>query len=641
MRSKKHVGLTLLLAGILLGAPGYAGEDFTLGDHVKVTGGERRMTFRLRGTTMREALQLIAETSNINLVLDDSVSGDVSLDFFQTPLNEILETLLFANGYRLQPQGRSYVVYRSGRYAQSVMRFVALRFVNASALLPTLNDLLDIDDDRKDKSSSSGSGGTAAGSSAAPAPAAAPVSPAAGSGAAAPGGLAAALGGAASGGASGAAGGAASQVRTPVTGGTGAAAGGAAPAAPQGPAMPAITPGAVGTEAEVPGAAASGQGSAAAMFRLSIKVDPRSNRFVLSGPLDKVNQAEELIHRLDVLTPSRVFQLNYVTAKEAVDVLRTSFFEGDTGNRSLRTLEAPRVDFPNSAPGARPALMRDQIAISQESPRFIPMPTQNALFVLGTVNELNLVEQVIKTVDRRRSQVLIKAQLVQMSVTDARALGLNYRVGSRQLNLSFDEFGNSGVTFNTTSANALSFSAQLNALIDQRRAKVLASPQLLAMDSRTSIINITDEIVDVSKTDTTVNANQTLTTRSITKRPIGITLELTPKIDSLGGVTMNVHPRVEAPLERIVNKNGDIEATLVSTREYAAQEIYVRDGETIVIGGLIRDEVTETSKKIPFLGDIPFLGGLFSLRNDTRTQQEVQIYITPEVRNDASPKVRA
>ncbi|MNY26802.1 Type II secretion system protein D precursor [compost metagenome] len=159
------------------------------------------------------------------------------------------------------------------------------------------------------------------------------------------------------------------------------------------------------------------------------------------------------------------------------------------------------------------------------------------------------------------------------------------------------------------------------------------------MDNRTSIIKITDQIVGKMETSITQNANNTIVTRTVTPDETGVTLELTPRIDSNGGVSMNIHPVISVAGERIRNtQTGDLIATLKSTREYQAQEIYVRDGETIVIGGLIQERKDESIKKLPLLGDIPFVGGLFQTRNDSSKQTEVQIFLTPEVIKDEKPR---
>lgn len=462
MKLRRLLVSSALLA-LMAAQPGLAADQLSLRDRISVPGGQSKLTFRLRETTLREALQLVAETSGINLILDDSVQGNVSMDFFQVPLNQILETLLYSKGYRLTGYGQSFVVYKVG--------------------------------------------------------------------------------------------------------------------------------------------------------------DP--------------------VQRLDASTPSKVFSLNFVTPKEAIDILRATFFEGPANKDAITTINRPVFDFSAAAPGTRPAMRNDAIEISRDTPRFVPMPTQNALMAFGSQEQLSLVEKVLKAIDKRRRQVLIKVQIVEMSLDDSRSLGLAYKAGARQFDGDTSRSDGTFV-FDTLSNVGLNLQVKLNALVNSKRAKILASPQLLAMDSRTSVIKITDQIVAKLDTSTVQNANNTIVTKTVTPDEAGVTLEMTPRIDSLGGVTMNIHPTISVAQDPIRNtQNGDIIATLKSLREYQAQEIYVPDGQTIVIGGLIQDRKGETVTRLPFLSDLPFLGSLFQTRVETNVQTEVTIMLTPEVLKDANAKPSA
>ena len=442
--------------GLLLAQPCFAANQLDLQQHISVPGGQTKLTFRLRDTTLREALDLIAQSSGLNLIMDDSVQGNVSMDFFQVPLDQILETLLYTNGYRLSAYGSSYVVYK-------------------------------------------------------------------------------------------------------------------------------VT-------------------------------DP--------------------VYHLDASTPSQVFPLNFVTPEQAISVLRATFFETSKKD-TFTTIKDPVLDFGTTMPGVQPTLKDEIIDITRDTPRFIPMPTRNALLVFGSPEQLPLVSKVLKTIDKPRRQVLLKVEVIETSVNDADNLGLSYQMGSRQF--SADTTQSDGtLTYDTLSNQGLNFQVKLNALVTADRAKILAQPEILAMDSRTSIIKITDQIVAQETTSTVQNANNTIVTKTVTPGDAGVTLAITPRIDSNGGVTMNIHPSISVAQPPITNaQTGDIIATLKSTREYQAQEIYVPNGQTIVIGGLIQDHKGVNITKIPLLGDLPFLGALFQTRTDTDTRSEVNILVTPEVIKNA------
>ena len=291
---------------------------------------------------------------------------------------------------------------------------------------------------------------------------------------------------------------------------------------------------------------------------------------------------------------------------------------------------SPFLDF--SQLGGAPTFDEKTVSVALESPRFIPLPTENALLVMGSTQELELVGTVIKAIDRRRPQVLIKVQVVEISVSDALNLGTTLGLGVRQFQLSSGPQGGN-LTYNTSADQALNFNAQLTALVQRGRAKVLASPQVLAMDSRETQINIDDTIATKVTSQQTQNANQTTTSTQVDTSQAGVQLTLVPRIDHQGGVALFLQPNIQTPQAPINLGNGS-SFTPVSRRQFVGQEIYVKDGQTIVIGGLIKDVKRQSITKVPLLGEIPFLGGIFQLRDERVEQAEVQIYVTPEVVKD-------
>lgn len=545
--------LTLALAMI---QPAAWAQGIPIKERISVPGGDSPMTLRLRGSSPREALQMIADQKKINLTVDDSVSGEggPDLDFFNTPVNQILESILHSNGLEIQAVGSTYVVYRSGRYGRPIIRFIPLSFANATSLSTVLGNVLD-----------------------------------------------------------------------------------------------------------------SQRGDAAKpLFPTRIRPDIQSNGLIVSGQAEDIQTVEKLVKRMDVLLPSRVFPINHLTVPEAIEILKGSFFIGTgTGTAAAPAAAAGAAaagaaggatsaaagpirsavvkstfrDFAGTAPGVLPQTKTENITVTEQTPRFVPLGQQNGLLVIGSQSELALVEQILKAVDRKRPQVVIRTQIVQMEQGALDRIGLTYGIGGKQFSGDFDASAatNGRFSFETITNQAANLKIALDALVTQKKAKVLASPSVLAMDSRSSIIRIVDDIIESSESQISTPANGVpVITRSITKGVVGITLELTPRIDHQGGITMNVHPIISFVKSEERSPSQDLIATLKSTREFQTQEIRVQDGQTIVIGGLIQDTNTQEIEKIPLLGDIPFLGGLFRRKTNNQSRSEVQIFITPEIVKDAA-----
>ncbi|MBU6430365.1 MAG: hypothetical protein KGR26_15220, partial [Cyanobacteria bacterium REEB65] len=174
--------------------------------------------------------------------------------------------------------------------------------------------------------------------------------------------------------------------------------------------------------------------------------------------------------------------------------------------------------------------------------------------------------------------------------------------------------------------------AAISALVNQDKAKILASPTVLAMDDRSSEIKSTQQILSSINTQTTGIGQSAQVTQTPVFSQVGVTLDITPRILADDSVDLNIHPIISFPGQTVTVAGAALNEP--TTREYQTQELRVRDGQTIVIGGMIQDREDDSINKIPILGDLPVLGFLFSMNSKTTTSSEVQIYITPEIQPD-------
>jgi type II secretory pathway component GspD/PulD (secretin) len=173
--------------------------------------------------------------------------------------------------------------------------------------------------------------------------------------------------------------------------------------------------------------------------------------------------------------------------------------------------------------------------------------------------------------------------------------------------LGFGEYGR-------TSFNPL---ATLNAMIQKNQAKLLASPQIVVIDDQDASIFIGDTLRFQSLAQSGANGN----IFTVVEVPVGIILLVHPRINDDEHITLRVHPVVS----RVSALVGGIPQT--SARE-AETTVRVKDGDTLVIGGLIRDEDIKQMSKIPLLGDIPLLGYLFRNESRIHRRSEVMVFLT-------------
>ncbi|QJW48197.1 MFS transporter [bacterium BFN5] len=161
---------------------------------------------------------------------------------------------------------------------------------------------------------------------------------------------------------------------------------------------------------------------------------------------------------------------------------------------------------------------------------------------------------------------------------------------------------------------------KINALVTDGKANVLAKPKITTINGKEAVINIGGE-VPISVT--TISDNTTTT--SVEYKEAGIILKYTPRINADGYITATVHTEVSSPVY--------VEALKAYrfNKRSADTEVRLKDGETMVIGGLIGKEEAKNFSKVPFLGDLPILGSLFRNSNNTKNESEVVIFLTAHI----------
>jgi type IV pilus assembly protein PilQ len=178
------------------------------------------------------------------------------------------------------------------------------------------------------------------------------------------------------------------------------------------------------------------------------------------------------------------------------------------------------------------------------------------------------------------------------------------------------------------------FLASLTAQVQSGNAKILTDPTLIVQEGQTADVQLTQDVIgDITRTvtDTPGGSRED---RKITKEPIGLKLAVVvERIDDNGFVSLQVAPQVKSPAGTADTGNGQI--ILVSTRAITSGTIRLRDGQTLILSGIIQDQDRTTVSKLPILGDIPLLGALFRKTNRTNERREVIVLLTPQVMDDS------
>ncbi|HNW43324.1 MAG TPA: AMIN domain-containing protein [Elusimicrobiales bacterium] len=263
----------------------------------------------------------------------------------------------------------------------------------------------------------------------------------------------------------------------------------------------------------------------------------------------------------------------------------------------------------------------------------------NALVITDTSFGLDATVRLIRSLDRMPKQVMIEVKLVEVKLDDSFELGVNWNFSN------VDNAGNGtsgrvflpGPTPGLFNAGSLtigkisgnnSFNAVIAAAAKKGKAKVLSDPKVATLNNKEANINITDQTPFDQQTISLVNGVQTIT-HAYSNVTTGITLKVTPTINSDGRITMHIVPAV---IQLSGVPNG-IAPPPTATRG-TDTNVIVRNDETIVIGGLIQDTQSEEVYKIPLLGDIPLLGAAFRKKTVVRSRKELLIFVTPKIIED-------
>jgi type IV pilus assembly protein PilQ len=180
------------------------------------------------------------------------------------------------------------------------------------------------------------------------------------------------------------------------------------------------------------------------------------------------------------------------------------------------------------------------------------------------------------------------------------------------------------------------FLSQLQAQIQTNNAKILTDPTLVVQEGETAGVNLTQEVITNVKTETTAGTGLTTQTVTAEKGNAGLTLNVeVARIDDNGFISMRINPTVKAisGVQQLANNNLLI--SLLQERSLDSGLIRMRDGQTLIVSGIINDTERVTASKIPILGDLPLIGSLFRSTNKTNQRAEVIVLVTPQILDDS------
>ncbi len=398
--------------------------------------------------------------------------------------------------------------------------------------------------------------------------------------------------------------------------------------------------------------------------------DDRTNSILLSGDPAARTRMRGIILNLDTPVESggntRVVYLDYANAIDLLAIL-TGVSAGqaligvaeddepgidgnqDFGASGVDANGVPLVTAPSPVPTASliaratEETVRPNVDIQADE-------DTNALIITAPPDEMRSILAVIEQLDIRRAQVLVEGIIAELTTTNSTQLGVNFAVngGDQNQPIAYTNLGGATQALAATvlsegatglagglslalgrfGGDGVDFGFLLSAIASDSDNNILSTPTLVTMDNQEAEIVVGQNVPFVTGTQLSASNNNPFQT--IERQDVGISLKVKPQINEGDNIKMEIEQEVSDVANQAVSGASDI---VTNTRSIKTT-VLVEDGQTLVLGGLIDDQVNDTRDKVPLLGDIPLLGNLFRYRTNRKAKRNLMVFLHPTILRD-------
>ena len=411
----------------------------------------------------------------------------------------------------------------------------------------------------------------------------------------------------------------------------------------------------------------------ATLLDLRVLPDTRTNSLIVSGSLNDLDTIAVIIARLDdaesVQQKTEVIRLRNTAAAD-VQLAVFNFLSGQ--NTYLN-----QADQVGTTQAGAAATTGSSVLVNQRNFGIIAEPISNTLLISGTAASIAKIRDIVNQIDIEPAQVLIQCVVAEVTLRSNEELGMEVGLQSpivfaRGITGSNPSTPGPGFNFNTTTAlaNGLpnsvlfkqesvgfqglnnlgvgrtnggfvfsaandTFNLLIRALKTQGRVEVLSKPQLTLLDSQFGTFQVGQQF---PRPTTAIN-NGLTTQTGVEYVNTGVNLNITPRISPEGKVFMRIQPSISSPNPSSVSIGNGIQAFPIDTTGLETS-VVAMDGETIILGGLIRKSDIKSENKIPVLGDLPYVGAAFRYRTQSTERREIIFIMTPHILRTPADRMR-
>ena len=400
--------------------------------------------------------------------------------------------------------------------------------------------------------------------------------------------------------------------------------------------------------------AANKRPSTSGNIRVRVVAEERTNRLILRGEKSARARVKALLVDLDKPVENSgatsVIYLRHAEAEKVADILR-GLITGQVAAKS----SSGKATSAASGGAARPASTGISSASTSTGDVTIQSDeTLNALIIKAAPADMAEIRSIVDQLDVRRAQVLIEAAFVEISGDASEAVGVQWGYGDVERGVAGTNFSGVGEMLDLNSiikraadssaAVALpsgmslagadldsegnvKFAAVVQALKSTSNSNLLSTPSIMTLDNEEAEIIVGENVPFI--TGTSLSSNNDNPFQTIERKDVGLTLKVTPQINDGDVIRLQLEQEVSN-----VKKGGEA-SDLITTKRSVKSVILANDGQVIVTGGLIADDVSEIVKKVPLLGDIPLLGALFRSKSNSITKRNLLLFLQPTIIRDS------
>ena len=374
---------------------------------------------------------------------------------------------------------------------------------------------------------------------------------------------------------------------------------------------------------------------------VTVVADERNNRLIVSADRETRARIRALVKDLDVPQTQtdgvQVIRLSYADAKSLAEILK-EFVSGAA---------APKAAAGATAAASTPA--RSMIFADE---------SLNALVVRAEPSLMSEIRNVIRQLDVRRAQILIEAAIIEVGMDNGLNLGFQWAAGDTEKGVGGVNFSNFGLSLNDIitgistgqpsrglgdgvtvgggelDANGnLKWGGLMQALASNTEVNLLSTPSVMTLDNQEASIIVGQNVPFVTGTNTITGSGTANPFTTIQREDVGVTLKVTPHLTGENIVRLVL----EQEASSVQNTNSNINAQDIITSKRAIKTtVLAENGDTIVLGGLIRDDIERTVRRVPLLGSIPLLGALFRSTSNKQVKNNLMVFMRTTILHDGS-----